>query len=336
VAILEQAAAREPGNHAFKTNLSLSLMQAGDFARAWDLYEHRWHDGGGLREAYRYDPATEWRGGPIAGKRLRVWWEQGLGDTLCFVRYLPSVMKRFQPAAVSLECQPGLGSLLRNSLPGVDVFEQGETGPAYDLQVPLMSLPQRCGILSRAVPAPALGLVPTSAALARWRSRVESLPAPRVGIVWASGVWATGVLPLLRQRSVVPAVFERLLKVPGVSFVSLQKGAGGAEAGRWRALPDFHDWTGDLADFDDTAALASCLDLVITADTSVPHLAASLGRPTWVLLRHEGGNLWAAGAERSPWYPRMRVFRQTRQADWEAPVGRAAAALEQLAAGYSS
>jgi len=328
----QDALARMPNDDEFKTNLSLSLMQTADLAQAWDLFEHRWRADGRLRAAYRYDPATEWHGGSLRAKRLRVWWEQGLGDTLCFARYLPLLAERFTPAAICLECQPGMGRLLRNSLPGVEVIEQGETGSAFDLHVPLMSLPQRCGILPHTLPVPPLKFNPSPEALARWRARLEALAAPRVGVVWASGVWSIGVLPQLRQRSVAPAVFERLLQVPGLSFVSLQKGAGAADAQRWRGQPDFFDWTDEITDFDDTAALISCLDLVITADTSVTHLAGALDQPTWVLLRYEGGNLWAAGAERTPWYPRMRVFRQTRQADWDGPVDRALAALREFAA----
>ncbi|HEX4329488.1 MAG TPA: tetratricopeptide repeat protein [Burkholderiales bacterium] len=332
IAAHREALARRPDDDEFKTNFSLSLMQSADLAQAWDLYEHRWHADGRLREAYRYDPAAEWHGGSLAGKRLRVWWEQGLGDTLCFVRYLPLLAERYTPAAISLECQPGMGRLLRNSLPGVEVIEQGEAGSAFDLQVPLMSLPQRCGILANALPEPPLAFSPSPEALARWRAKVEALDAPRVGVVWASGVWATGVLPLRRQRTVVPEIFERLLQVPALSFISLQKGAGAADAQRWRGRPNFFDWTDEISDFDDTAALMSCLDLIITADTSVTHLAGALGQPTWVLLRYEGGNLWAAGAERTPWYPRMRVFRQARQADWDGPVDRAVTALREFAA----
>ena len=332
IAAHQQALARMPADDEFRTNFSLSLMQTADLAQAWDLYEYRWRVDGRLREAYRYDPASEWHGGSLRAKRLRVWWEQGLGDTLCFVRYLPLVAERFTPQAICLECQPGMGRLLRNSLPGVEVIEQGEAGSPFDLQVPLMSLPQRCGILAHALPPPPLSFIPSPEALARWRERVEALDAPRVGVVWASGVWSTGVLPLLRQRSVVPEVFERLLLVPGLSFISLQKGAGAADARRWHGQPGFFDWTDEITDFDDTAALMSCLDLIITADTSVTHLAGALGRPTWTLLRYEGGNLWAAGAERTPWYPRMRVFRQARQADWDGPVDRALTALREFAA----
>lgn len=331
VAAHQRATELLPSSDEFKTNLSLSLMQTGDLARSWALYEHRWRADGRMRPAYRYDPALEWREGSIAGKHLRVWWEQGLGDTLCFARYLPVVMQRFAPAALTLECQPGLGSLLRHSLPGVEVIEQGERGTAFDLHVPLMSLPQRCGIVA---PAPPLAMLPTPEALARWRERVAALPGPRVGLVWSSGLWPTGNAPPRRHRSVAPEVFERLLQVPGVSFVSLQKGAGAGHAERWRSLPGFHDWTGELTDFNDTAALISCLDLTLTVDTSVAHLAGCIGKPTWVPLRFEGGNLWTAGAEASAWYPQMRVFRQKRQSQWEEPVARMAAALREFEAAW--
>ncbi|MDB5805288.1 MAG: hypothetical protein JWN73_2610 [Betaproteobacteria bacterium] len=328
----EEAVALAPQNDVYKTNLALCLMQSGDFARAWDLYEHRWREDGKLREAYRYDPALEWRGEHLAGKRLRVWWEQGMGDTFCFSRYLTIVAQRFAPAAISLECQRGLGALMRNSLPGVEVIEQGEPGSGFDVQAPLLNLPQLCGLPERGLPAAPLALQATDAAIMRWRARVEALPGPRVGLNWSSGLWPGGYGVLRRQRNVPPEVFERLLQVPGISFVSLQKGAGAADAARWAGLPNFSDWTNELADFNDTAALMSCLDVIVTVDTSVSHLAGTLGRPTWVFLRCEGGNLWAANEERSPWYPRMRVFRQSRQAEWDEPVERAAAALGELAA----
>ena len=334
IAAHEQAVALAPDSDEFKTNLGLALMQSGDLARAWALYERRWRAGGQWRPAYRYDPATEWQGGTLTGKRLRVWWEQGLGDTLCFARFLPAVAAKFGPVAISLEVQPGLKRLLAHSLPGIELIEQGEAGSAYDLQVPLASLPQRCGIAAGYVPAQIPYLAPTPQSVARWQARLAQVPGPRIGVVWASGVWPGGAGPQRRLRSVDPAVFARLLEVPGVSFISLQKGAGAADAARWAAQPGFFDWTDEIADFDDTAALMLGLDLMITVDTSVAHLAGALGVPTWVPLRFEGGNLWAAGAERSAWYPAMRVFRQQQQAQWGEVMDRVTAALgEHIAAG---
>jgi tetratricopeptide (TPR) repeat protein len=322
----EQAVRLSPQRDEYKTNLALSLMQAGELGRAWELFEHRWRADGDFRPAYRYDPALEWRGGPLAGQRLRVWWEQGLGDTLCFSRFVPLVAGRFQPAAISFEVQRGCGSLLSHSLPGIEVFEQGGAGAPYDLHVPLMSLAARWGISPQAVPARTPYLEPTPAALSRWRERLAQLPGLRVGVAWASGIWPTGPGPRHRLRGVDPQLFGRLLAIPGASFISLQVGGSSPP---WAGQPGFHDWTGEIASFDDTAALMAGLDLMITVDTSVAHLAGATDVPTWVPLRFEGGNLWAAGEERSVWYPRMRVFRQTRQGDWEGVMLRLEAALRE-------
>jgi len=332
VAALERAVALMPHSDPFKTNLGLLLMQAGDLGRAWNLYEHRWYAEGQVREAYRYDPALEWDGGSLQGKRLRVWWEQGLGDTLCFTRYLPQVAARFHPQAISLEVQPGLGALMAHSWPGVEVIEQGASGPPWDVQVPLMSLPARCAISAGTAAAREPYLAPTPQAAAKWRERLAQVPGPRIGICWGAGLWATGIGLERRWRSVDPASFEQLLGVPGVSFISLQKGARAEHAQRWARQPGFYDWTADIADFNDTAALMAGLDLVITVDTSVTHLAGALGKPTWVLLRFEGGNLWNAGESPSLWYPQFRIFRQTRQGQWGDVMQRATQALRDYAA----
>lgn len=318
----EQAVAHAPDSDEFKTNLGLLLMELGELGRAWELYEHRWRADGRLRPAYRYDPSIEWHGGALTGKRLRVWWEQGLGDTLCFSRFLPQVAGRFGPAAISLEVQPGCKRLLANSFPGVEVLEQGEAGSGFDVHVPLVSLPQRCGVSRETLPVDLPYLVPTAEARARWQARLAQVPGPRVGLVWASGLWPTGAGPQRRSRSVDPEVFGQLIEIPGVSFISLQKGAGAAHAGRWADQPGFFDWTGELDDFDETAALMAGLDLVITVDTSVTHLSGALGKPTWVPLRFEGGNLWLANQERSLWYPPVRVYRQSRQAVWSDVIAR--------------
>jgi hypothetical protein len=211
------------------------------------------------------------------------------------------------------------------------VLEVGAELPAHDFAVPLMHLPWAFGTTVSDVPAAVPYLAADAAAVARWRARLADLPKAAggrsVGLVWAGGRRAADPLSVRidRRRSMPLAALAPLGGVAGVSLVSLQKGPPGRDA--VPAGMVLHDWTGELEDFADTAALIAALDLVISVDTSVVHLAGALGRPVWLLDRYDCCWRWLRERADSPWYPTLRRFRQAAPGDWAGVVARVVEAL---------
>jgi Flp pilus assembly protein TadD len=321
-----------------RTNLGMALLRLGRLDEGWREYESRWAQDNfaGSRR-----PLPEWdgAGGP---PDLLLHAEQGLGDTLMFCRFAPIVAARGHH--VVLEVQEPLLGLLRTSIEGpygagsVTVVPRGPAYPALDglppvaAQCPLMSVAGKLGIARlRDIPG-ARYLKADAAAVQRWRERLAAAsPAGglRVGLVWAGNSYA-GLSPALvridARRSLKPAELVPLSRVAGVTLVSLQKGR--PERGGLELI----DWTEELADFADTAALVEALDLVITVDTAVAHLAGALGKETWLLNRADGCWRWLSRRGDSPWYPSMRLFRQKRPMQWRPVVSIVAEALSGRAA----
>ncbi|ASG21507.1 hypothetical protein Y958_12310 [Nitrospirillum viridazoti CBAmc] len=306
-------------------NRSLTRLLLGDFAAGWVEYERRW-DTDLMKAARRPYAQPLWRGQRAQGRppTLLLHAEQGLGDTLQFCRYAPLAAERGY--AVVLEVQRPLLRLLR-SLPGVaegriSLVAAGDPLPPFDLHCPLMSLPLAFRTTLDTVPA----VTPYLAAdLSRWRDAVAAGGSGlKVGLVWA-GNPRTSVPD--RRRSIDPTLLAPLADVSGVCLFSLQK-EGAAPAG----LP-LTDLMSGVADFADTAALISQLDLVISVDTAVAHLAGALGRPVWLLNRFDTDWRWLLGRDDSPWYPTLRQFRQTTPGDWQTPIARACDALAQSGQG---
>ncbi|MBN8902855.1 MAG: hypothetical protein J0H57_17645, partial [Rhodospirillales bacterium] len=275
---------------------------------------------------FRADPtlaerrgAPLWTGEPLAGRTLPVHAEQGMGDMVQFARYLPHLPR---DGHVILEVHPPLVRLLRQ-MPGVDaVLGIGEALPAYDLRIPMMSLPLALGLTGAedvSATIPYLRADPDRSAA--WRARPDALPGRRVGVVWAGNPER---MRMDRRRSVPAALLAPLAAIPGVSLVSLQKGPAAADAG---AAGVAVDWTEELTDFTDTAALIAALDLVIGVDTAVIHVAGALGRPVWLLNRFDTCWRWERNCTDSRWYPTLRQFRQATPGDWSAVVAEVAAAL---------
>jgi hypothetical protein len=255
-----------------------------------------------------------------------------MGDTLQFCRYAPLLAAR--GATVLLRTPEPLQRLLR-TLDGVSqVLSETEPPPPFDLHCPLMSLPLACGTLVETIPATVPYLRADPAAAARWRERLRPLPGLRVGLVWGGNPRPgdPGANAVDRRRSIGLARLAPLTGIPGVSFVSLQKGAAAALAAAPPAGMALHDWTDELTDFADTAALVAALDLVISVDTSVVHLAGALARPVWVLNRFALCWRWLRGRTDSPWYPTARLFRQPAPGDWDSVVAEVAMALATEAA----
>ena len=322
----------QPNDPSAKFALAFLYLTLGQFNLGWPLYEARF-DVPALGNPARHFNVPRWNGTePLAGRRLLVHAEQGLGDVIHFCRYLPLLAAH--GATVVFEVMPSLKALLR-TLPGaIQIVGRGEPLPAVDCYCPLLSLPLAFKTQLDTIPAQTSYLAPEPDRVALWASRLQAVPGLRVGIAW-QGNLAVEKLIWARGRSMPLAALEPLAHLPGVSLVSLQKGPGLEQL---RNVP-FADRIVDLsADLDpgadaflDTAALMAGLDLVISSDTSIAHLAGALGRPVWTALALSPEWRWLLARSDSPWYPSMRLFRQTTHGDWGAVVTEIVAALRSLA-----
>lgn len=308
-----RALAIDPGNAEAHCNLALTLLAAGDLAQAWPHWEYRWAAFAGGVPPF---PEPPWRGAALPAGRLLLYGEQGFGDAIQFSRYVPMAAAR---AEVALLVRRPLLRLMRTLAPGLSVHAEGDAVPDYAAQAPLMSLPLAFGTQSGAIPAEVPYLRADAGAVASWRARLAALPGRRVGLAWAG----SRDFPHDAARSIPPQALAPLARVPGVSWVSLQKDAA--------ARPDLamSDWTAELGDFADTAALVAALDLVISVDTAVLHLAGALGRPAWLMNRFAGDWRWGPQGVTSPWYPTIEVFRQATPGDWPGVAAAIAARLAQ-------
>ncbi|NTX48142.1 glycosyltransferase family protein [Burkholderia cepacia] len=298
--------------------LATLLLGLGRFEEGWRRYESRYEQAAFVhRRTREVLQCAQWQGEPLAGKTLLVWQEDGLGDMLQFSRYFAEFQAR-HAARVVFACQPALHRLMA-TVDGVDAVLDHETATAqasqFDYWTSLLSAPMHSGTTLDTIPPP-VRLAPDPASVARWRARLDVLPAgSRVGLVWKGNPKhhndAHRSLPSL-------ALLTPLWSVPGVSFVSLQKGQGEDEARQPPGgLPLLHLGS-ELDDFADTAAIVAQLDLVVCVDTSTAHLAASLGKPCWVLLPNQDVDWrWMHGRDDSPWYPgTVRLFRRGRDESW--------------------
>jgi len=313
----DHAIRRTPDNATARFGRGMLLLKLGRFEKGWNDYEWRFFSS---RFHYLKTPdwqTPEWRGEPLDGKSLLVYHEQGLGDAIHFVRYLPRV--KALGATIIMVCGPPLFRLFE-SLEVVDEFlsrRDRDTLPFgnYDYHVPLMSLPRLFETRLDSIPSEVPYLDVPSDLEEKWRGRIPS-DTYNIGIAW-SGNPDQGAN---RHRSCELAHFAPLFATPGTQFFSLQKGEAGA------ALQDSEsgaphntviDLTDELVDMAETASLVKCLDLVITIDTSIAHLAGALAKPVWTVLWTN--HCWRYLTERtdSPWYPTMKLFRQHTEGDWE-------------------
>lgn len=340
---LRQAVALAPSYLGARASLSQVLLAAGRYEEAWPYFEDRWAnfvDADGRPASVRPTlPLPQWKGErldiasagqgmPEYGARLLVIPEQGHGDSLQFVRYLPMALERF--ARVGYICPPSLRRLYEESfahLPGLVMLDDGLSDLSdWDWHCRLMSLPMAFGTRLDNIPA-ATYLHADAARSASWRARLAMLPdagLPRVGLVWAGG---HSGLTEDRARSLIPAQIAPLLALPNVRWISLQKTDDPAKRADAVMNARLTDWMGDATDFADTAALIDNLDLVISVDTSVAHLAAAMGKPVWLLNRFAGCWRWLRDRDDSPWYPSVRLFTQSQRGDWGGVLDRVAEAL---------
>lgn len=290
-------------------NFSVALLAMGAFSEGWHEYEWRFKKVNPVPE--RAFPQPRWDGSPLNGQTILLHAEQGFGDTIQFVRYVPLVVQR--GGRVIVECQvPALKRLLL-SLEGVaEVVVAGDLLPSFDCHLPLMSLPLVFGTTLETVPSQVPYLVAETADIEAWKRRLGPSTKFRVGLVW----FAKQSQVLNRKRSCPLQMFAPLWAVTGVEFYTLQVGPGSEQLEDFAASHEIIDYTHDITDFADTAAFIANLDLVITIDTVVAHLAGALGARTWVALPHVAEWRWLCQREDSPWYPGMRLFRQPSPGDW--------------------
>ena len=305
---------------------SLCRLAMGDYETGWEKYEWRWK--AALAGARPDIPEPCWKGDfPIAGKTLLVVAEQGLGDSLQFCRYVP--MLAALGARVVVEVPRPLARLLSGLTGDPVVITEGERRPAFDAWTPMLSLPLAFRTTLAAIPAEVPYLRADPDAAAAWRERLSVLPGRKVGVVWAGAPKPDDPLSntMDGRRSVTLEHYAPFFSVPGVSLISLQKGPPAVQAAALSPGMVLHDWTGELNDFADTAALIAALDLVISVDTSVAHLAGALEKPAWVLNRYDQCWRWLHGRTSSPWYPTARLFQQKTPGGWSGVIQDVAAAL---------
>lgn len=326
IAAQEKALALKPDWAEGHHNLAMALLLAGDLPRGFAEFEWRWRCPA-FPSPRRNFPNPMWHGQPLEGRTLLLHAEQGLGDTIQFIRYAKKIAAL--GASVVVACQPELVDLLKRAQ-GVDRIVGGETLPAFDFHLPMMSLPFVFKTRLDSIPCPLAYLHADAQTSARWKIRVrDGNPRLRVGLAWAGRpAHAEDARRSIALRQLAP-----LAQVANVEFHSLQKGpalhAARSDSGGI-ALID-HDPL--LTDFHQTAGLVENLDLILSVDTAVAHLAAAMGKPTWILLAARPDWRWLLDREDSPWYPSARLFRQRRLGEWTECIQRVAAALAAWVAG---
>jgi len=311
---LRRACAARPNDPAAHFNLALTLLRAGRLQEGFRQYEWRWRVKQ-FREQWREFSQPLWRGEPLTGRRILLHGEQGAGDTIQFVRYAPMV--RGAGAEVIIEALPHLERFLGWMDGAYRIVNALSTGVEFDVQCPLMSLPQRFGTELDSIPAPACFSIP-AALRAKWAERVQT-GRMNAGVVWAGNPRRYGD----GDRSLPAHYLLPLTRASGVQCWSLQVGPAAADT------PDgMVNLAQELTDFGETAGAISALDLVITVDTAVAHLAGSLSKPVWLLLPYTSDWRWMLGCEGTPWYPSVKIFRQKSPGEWGEVMERVASALE--------
>jgi FKBP-type peptidyl-prolyl cis-trans isomerase 2 len=305
-------------------NIALINLLQGKFGEGWKGYEWRWQ----LKDISitRTFSQPRWDGSDITGRTILLYAEQGFGDTIQFIRYAPLVAQR--GAKVIIECQKELTSLLQNVEGIQKVVANGESLPGFDMQCPLLSLPMIFGTTIENIPAHIPYVTANANSVQKWKDKVlKNASKLNVGLVWSGDPDNSKI----RDKSFPLDTFLPLAKIDNISFYSLQKGNSAKEAINPPGGMRISDYTEEIADFSDTAALIQNLDTIISVDTAVAHLAGALGKPVWTLLPFAPDWRWMLEREDSPWYPTMRLFRQPSPGDWESVIVRIKEALKELA-----
>lgn len=312
--------------------LGLALLKAGELDAGWKEFEHRWR----VDDMTPPSSRPSWNGEAIANRVLLLFAHEheGYGDTIQFCRYIGRIAT--DARRVILAVRPALVRLL-SRLPGArEVIALGGQLPSFDVQSSFMRLPYIAGTTLESIPAATPYLAAEPADVTQWRKRLAGATGLRVGLCWAGQrSHSPGYLVWNQRRSITLETLAPLTETSSTSFISLQKDLPAADVAAARGMR-LYDFTADLQDFSDTAALIENLDLVISVDTAVAHLAGALGKPVWLLTTFDACWRWLLDRDDSPWYPSLRLFRQPAPQDWPSVIGRVRDALESLATGDRS
>jgi tetratricopeptide (TPR) repeat protein len=310
-------------------NEALCLLTLEQFDRGW--HQHEWRKRVRACSIPRSYSQPLWSGRePIAGKILFIHWEQGLGDTLQFCRY--AKLARDLGARVILSVQNSLRRLLQTLGPDIEVIGADEDPDYFDFHCAVMSLPLAFGTGLDNIPRQVPYLAADARSVSAWRHRMKPLTRPRVGLCWAGDPSRRhpDMVSIDARRSIALSQLGPLTSVAGVSFISLQKGVAAGQLADREPGVTIHDWSDEMVDFADTAAVIDALDLVITVDTSFAHAAGALGKPVWILNRFDSCWRWLRDRTDSPWYPSALLWRQPRAGDWDTVIDAVAVALQNL------
>lgn len=321
IAEFEIVASFNPNDSKIHANLALAYLLLGDFPRGWK--EHEWRLKVPEIVGTRQFMQPRWDGSDLAGKTVLLHPEQGFGDMIQFARFIPQVASR--GGRIILETPAELFRLFKN-FPGVsEVVQRDQPLPKFDMHCPIVSLGYVFNVNAETIPAQIPYLKPDSELVQKWKQRFD--PADkrlRVGLTWAGRPQHTNE----RNRSMKLAQFAPLAPLDSITLYSLQKGDASAQTAQPPSGLRLNDWTADLTDFADTAALIENLDLVLTVDTAVAHLAGAMGKRVWLLLPWIPDWRWMLHRTDSPWYPNLRIFRQQKIGDWAEVLQQVAHSLQ--------
>jgi len=323
IAHYQEALRHDPEHREAAWNVGLAHLTLGKFETGWRGYEHRLRQPGFAKRNFAQ---PRWQGESVKGKRVLVWAEQGLGDTLQFMRYMPLLRER--GATVVLECQPRVKPLFECMEDAVEMAAMGEPLPQVDAHIPLLSLPGLFGTREGNVPPPVSGWRLPADRLEKWKRRLQPHTGFKVGLVWGGNVDNYNG----RRRSAPLAALASLTQAEGVALFGLQRGPQAAELAGVTGITNLEEEGNDILD---TAAIMANLDLIISVDTMAAHLAGTLGRPVWVLLPYGADWRWMLERADTEWYPTMRLFRQSAAGDWEELAGRVKTELERVSLGLA-
>ncbi len=319
LAAYQQASHLQPDLIAAEANQAFIHLIQGEFEIGWQKYEWRWHMGSHTPRTFT---KPIWQGEDLGGKRIFIYAEQGFGDTFQFIRYAELLYDR--GATVLVECRSGERGLLRNCPYIHQVTSQGESFPEFDYSIPLLSVPRLLGTTLESIPTkiPYLQATQPSSLPEALQQQVQKATGIKVGFVWSASLLRFTD----RKRACPIAHFAQLFVIPGLTWFSLYKGDQEHESAPFEQVIDLGS---KFQNFTDTAWAIDQMDLVISVDTAVAHLAGAMGKPTWVILPSIADWRWLLDREDSPWYPTVRLFRQPNPGNWQAVIEAISNALVQ-------
>lgn len=324
IAAAQESLRRQPNLSEAHLKRAQALLLKGDLIPGFEAYEHRYRVTGA---APLMPPTTraQWDGAPMPTGKLLLIADQGYGDVMMFGRLATWAMQRC--AQVAVACSAEMRGVVAQLAPGAPIVVRWEECQDYTAFIPFSGLPRLCGLTLAALPGATSYLKPDPPLVAKWARRLDgAMPsgARRIALAWAGRATHSND----RNRSLHLRQMAALAGLPHVAFVSLQKGAPARQCSEWPGPAPLLDLDAEIATFEDTAAILQNVDLLISVDTSVVHLAGAIGRPAWVLLPYAPDWRWLLQRQDTPWYPSLRLFRQDTGRDWNAVVSHVAAALK--------